>query len=70
MTRVVAFGLIVAVWLGTGWLTTLGARRRGQRWRTAWLNVPFFPLTWVLWYVIDERAAGGRATRQLRRQGR
>jgi hypothetical protein len=38
--------------------------------RPAWLSGLFFPLTWVLWYVLDERAAGGRATRQLRREGR
>lgn len=59
-----------AVWLAIGSLTASGGRRRGQRWRFAWLSGLFFPLTWVIWYVIDERAAGGRATRQMRRQGR
>jgi hypothetical protein len=57
----------VAAWLPLGVLTAIGARRRGRRWRTAWLAGPLFPLAWVTWYLTDERAAGGRATRQLRR---
>jgi hypothetical protein len=60
--------LLVLVWLPLGVLTVIGARRRGRRWRSAWLAGPIFPLTWAIWYFIDDRAAGGRATRQLRRQ--
>jgi hypothetical protein len=56
------------VWLAVGSLTALGARRRGQGWRFAWLSGLFFPLSWVIWYVVDERAAGGRATRRQRRE--
>ena len=62
-----ATGLLAPAWLTMGWLTALGARRRGQRWCFAWLSGVFFPVTWVYWYVVDERAAGGRATRRLRR---
>ena len=59
--------LLAPVWVPLGVLTVVGARRRGQRWRTALLAGALFPLTWTIWYFIDERAAGGRATRQLRR---
>jgi hypothetical protein len=59
--------LAAAVWLTLGLLTALGARNRGQRWRFGWLSGLFFPLTWVIWYVVDDRAAGGRSTRLLRR---
>ena len=61
--------LLALAWVPLGVLTVFGARRRGRRWRTAWLAGPLFPLTWAIWYFIDDRAAGGRATRQLRRQG-
>jgi hypothetical protein len=57
-----------AAWLASGSLTARGARRRGQRWRFAWLTGLFFPVSWVIWYMIDERAAGGRATRRQRRE--
>jgi hypothetical protein len=60
--------LLAAVWLALGLLTALGAERRGQRWRFAWLSGLFFPLSWVIWYMVDERAAGGRATRRQRRE--
>jgi hypothetical protein len=59
-------GLSAAAWLTVGSLTVRGARRRGQRWRFAWLSGLLFPLSWVIWYVLDERAAGGRATRRQR----
>jgi hypothetical protein len=61
-------GILAMVWVPLGVLTMVGARRRGRRWRTAWLAGPIFPLTWAFWYLLDERAAGGRATRQPRRQ--
>jgi hypothetical protein len=64
-----AVGLSAAAWLAIGWLTALGARRRGQRWRFAWLTGLIFPLSWMIWYLVDERAVGGRATRRLRREG-
>jgi hypothetical protein len=60
--------LLALIWVPLGVLTAFGARRRGRRWRTAWLAGPLFPLTWTIWYLIDDRAAGGRATRQLRRR--
>jgi hypothetical protein len=52
--------------LAVGSLTASGARHRGQRF--AWLSGLFFPVSWVIWYLIDERAAGGRATRRQRRE--
>ncbi|HEY3905263.1 MAG TPA: hypothetical protein VGM14_15240 [Streptosporangiaceae bacterium] len=60
--------LLALAWVPLGALTAFGARRRGRRWRSAWLAGPLFPLTWAIWYFLDDRAAGGRATRQLRRQ--
>jgi hypothetical protein len=63
-----ALGLSAVAWLAIGSLTAWGARRRGQRWRIAWLSGLFFPVSWVIWYMIDERAAGGRATRRQRRE--
>jgi hypothetical protein len=47
-------GLSVAAWLALGSLTAVGARRRGQRWRIAWLTGLIFPLSWVIWYVLDD----------------
>jgi hypothetical protein len=47
-----------------GPLTTLGARRRGDRWVVAVLAGLVFPLTWVHWYLSDElpaRRGAGRA---------
>jgi hypothetical protein len=61
-------GLPAAAWLAAGSLAAWGARRRGQRWCFAWLSGLFFPLSWVIWYMGDERAAGGRTTRQQRRE--
>jgi hypothetical protein len=60
--------VLAAVWLAIGALTLFGARRRGRRWPIASLSGLFFPVAWVVWYLVDERAAGGRSTRQLRRQ--
>jgi hypothetical protein len=60
--------LLALAWVPLGVLTAFGARRRGRRWRSALLAGPLFPLTWAIWYFLDDRAAGGRATRQLRRQ--
>jgi hypothetical protein len=61
-------GLLAAVWLALGLLTAWGAGRRGQHWRFAWLSGLFFLLSWVIWYTVDERAAGGRTTRRQRRE--
>jgi hypothetical protein len=61
-------GLTAAAWLAVGSLVAWGARRRGQRWPLACLSGLFFPVTWVIWYMADERAAGGRATRRQRRE--
>jgi hypothetical protein len=60
--------LAAVVWLTVGLLTACGARCRGQRWRFAWLTGLFFPLSWVIWYMTDESAAGGRTTRRQRRE--
>ncbi len=62
-------GLSAVVWVLLGSLTAWGARRRGQRWRVAWLSGLFFPVSWVTWYVADDHAAGARATRRQRREG-
>ncbi len=45
-----ALGLSAALWLAVGSLAAWGARRRGQRWRFAWLSGLFFPMSWVIWY--------------------
>jgi hypothetical protein len=50
-------GLLALPWLALGSLTVIGARRRGQRWRTVWLSGLLFPLTWVVWYLVDQRPA-------------
>lgn len=55
-------------WLAVGSLTTRGARRRGQRCCFAWRSGLFFPVSWVIGYVVHERGAGGRATRRRRRE--
>ena len=52
-----AAGLAI-VWLLLGLLTAAGARRRRQRWPRALLSGLLFPLTWVAWYLIDQRSAG------------
>ena len=56
------YALLALVWLSLGVLAVIGARRRGQRWRTAWLTGPLFFLTWIFWYLDDEHAANDRAT--------
>jgi hypothetical protein len=63
-----ALGLSALAWLAVGSFTAGGARRRGQHWRFAWMSGLFFPLSWVIWYLADERAAGGGATRRQRRE--
>ncbi|HET7018640.1 MAG TPA: hypothetical protein VFI65_32275 [Streptosporangiaceae bacterium] len=55
--------VFAVIWMPLAVLTLIGARRRGQRWRFAWLAGLAFPLTWAIWYVNDERAAGIRAAR-------
>ena len=35
-------------------LTMLGSRRRGVRWPLAVGAGLMFPVTWVVWYVLDE----------------
>jgi hypothetical protein len=49
------------VWLAVGSLTALGARRRGQGWRFAWLSGLFFPLSWG--DLVRGRRARGRRSR-------
>jgi hypothetical protein len=36
-------------------LTALGERRRSRRWSVAVVAGLFFPVTWVAWYLRDER---------------
>jgi hypothetical protein len=60
--------LAAVAWLVLGLLTAHGARYRGLRWRFVWLSGLFFPVTWLIWYTVDQRAAGGRATRRQRRE--
>jgi len=50
---------LATVWLALGVLTAAGAGRRGQRWPRAVLSGLLFPVTWVAWYLIDRRLAGG-----------
>jgi hypothetical protein len=52
--------VVYAVILGSGWLalmllTAAGARRRGLAVVPALLAGLFFPITWTVWYLRDER---------------
>jgi hypothetical protein len=42
-------------------LTATGARRRHNRWSVCALSALAFPVTWVVWFVRDNRRAGRRA---------
>jgi hypothetical protein len=55
---------LLVAYLGLAAFTAAGARRRGL---SAWLAAVcglFFPVTWTVWYLVDERpfgrAGGGR----------
>jgi len=52
---VVGVLVLVAITLPWAVLTGLGAHRRGAGIPMAFLLGAFFPLTWVAWYVRDER---------------
>ncbi len=55
--------LAVAVVVAPGVLTMLGARRRGSGRPLAVVSGLVFPVTWVIWYVLDENPyASGRRT--------
>ncbi|MFA6576515.1 MAG: hypothetical protein WCS84_13925 [Nocardioides sp.] len=45
-------------------LTALGEGRRGARALTAVVAGVFFPVTWTVWYVRDERPYVGRHPRR------
>ena len=60
-------GLAAAIWLVVASLAVQGARRRGQGWGLACLSGLFFPVTWTIWYLVDDHAAGGRTSRRQRR---
>jgi hypothetical protein len=53
----VAFAVLMP-WLALSALTAAGARRRKQRWPYAFVTGLLFPLTWVAWYLADERHPG------------
>jgi hypothetical protein len=46
-------------------LTAIGARRRGQRWFSACLSGLIFPLTWTVWYLLDEPPAVRKRRRAM-----
>jgi hypothetical protein len=56
---VVVIFLAVA-WLALSALTAAGSLRRGRGRCLAVLTGLFFPVAWVMWYLIDERRAGRR----------
>jgi hypothetical protein len=56
-------GVVMAAWLSLAVLTATGASRRGQRRSVALAAGLFFPVTWVVWYLIDERRLAGRTVR-------
>jgi hypothetical protein len=60
---------LVAAWLALSALTAAGAFRRGQHRGLAVATGLFFPVAWVMWYLIDKRRAGrwtvSRAGRQV-----
>lgn len=57
---VAEFALVAAMWLLLVVLTVIGAGRRGQWPPLCLASGVFFPVTWTVWYVIDDRATGGR----------
>lgn len=65
---VVVVAVLVAIWLVPSAFTAVGAVRRGQRRGLALLTGLFFPVAWVVWYLVDERRQGG--TLFLRADGR
>jgi len=56
---VVVLAVFLAAWLVPSVLTAAGAVRRGQRRGLALLTGLFFPVSWLVWYVVDERRRGG-----------
>jgi hypothetical protein len=65
----VAFGAGGARFEGAAWSGALfKASNMRVRVCFAWLSGLLFPVSWVIWYLVDERAAGGRATRRQRRE--
>jgi hypothetical protein len=54
-----------AAWLTLASLTVVGARRRGQRWFSACLSGLVFPLTWTVWYLLDEPPAVRKGRRAM-----
>jgi len=53
------FVLVAATWLLLVAVTAIGAAHRGQRPLLCLLSGVLFPVTWAVWYVIDDRAPGG-----------
>jgi len=47
--------MVMALALAVPVLTGLGDRRRGHRLPHAVVAGLFFPVTWAVWYVVDER---------------
>ncbi len=48
---------LVLAWSPLAVLTAVGGRRRGSGWLVASVCGVCFPVTWVHWYVVDERAS-------------
>lgn len=55
------FVVVAAGWLLLATVTALGAAHRGRRALVSLVSGVAFPVTWAAWYVIDNRAPGGRA---------
>ena len=55
-----AWLFVAATWLALGALTAAGAVRRGQGRCLALVSGMFFPVAWVMWYLIDKRRARTR----------
>ncbi len=53
------FVLVAATWLLLVAVTAIGPAHRGQRPLLCLLSGVLFPVTWAVWYVIDDRAPGG-----------
>ena len=49
-----ALAVLLVGWLALSGLTFTGARGRGQRLPGALLAGLCFPVTWLVWYVLDE----------------
>lgn len=57
----VVTSLGVLMWTVLAWLTGMGERHRTAGWPLTVAAALLFPVTWVVWYVVDAPPAGETA---------